>query len=256
MNEGGNQALMSRAQTNFQLYRQLQGAGYSEAELVLIRNAYELAMRLFTGQFRGNGAPFLCHLVGTASILAKLKAAPAIVAAGLLHSAYSFGEFGCGTRTMTEGKREQVRAAGGADAESLVARYTALPWTQASIQAAIDHPGDLTDEERTVFLMRLSNEVDDNLDHSSLYSRKAEDMTHHPSAHLMSQIARALGYGSLAGALSEVFRDCRSASVPEYLKSPRTSSFLLAPASHRLRPMLRLKALVRSYLARLTPRRD
>jgi hypothetical protein len=157
---------------------------------------------------------------------------------------------------MTDKKREQVRAACGIDAERLVARYAALPWNQATIQATIDHPDALTDEERTVFLMRLANEVDDSLDHGSLYSRKAEYMARHRSAHLMGQIALGLGYESLAGALDELFSDVRSAAVPEYLQRPRADSFLLAPASHRLSPMIRLKRLLGSSLARLTPRRE
>ena len=84
--------------TNLQLYGQMLRAGRPEQELRLVRDAYELAVRLFAGHFRGNGKPFLAHLVGVASILAEHGHPIELVTAGLLHSVYSFGEFGDGTR--------------------------------------------------------------------------------------------------------------------------------------------------------------
>jgi hypothetical protein len=63
------------AQTNLQLFHQLRNAGYDEADLVCIHQAYQLACQVFTGFFRGSGKPFIAHLVGTASILATLETA-------------------------------------------------------------------------------------------------------------------------------------------------------------------------------------
>jgi (p)ppGpp synthase/HD superfamily hydrolase len=55
------------AQTNLQLYRQLRDR--TDADVALVAAAYELALSLFPRSFRATGKPFLCHLVGTASIL-------------------------------------------------------------------------------------------------------------------------------------------------------------------------------------------
>ena len=75
------------AQTNLALYQQLHDLGYTPEKLADIREAYELATALFAGRFRPCGRPFTAHLVGTASVLAKLGAPAAVVAAGLLHAA-------------------------------------------------------------------------------------------------------------------------------------------------------------------------
>ncbi|NJP21002.1 MAG: hypothetical protein HC763_20665 [Hydrococcus sp. CRU_1_1] len=82
------------AQTNIQLFNQLRDRGYSNAELQEIFNAYQLTIELFTGQFRASGKTFIAHLVGTASILTHLRVSSKLIAAGLLHAAYSQGDFG------------------------------------------------------------------------------------------------------------------------------------------------------------------
>ncbi len=86
----------SYAQTNIQLFNQLRQDGYSDADLILVRNAYELAMVLFTGRFQPSGKSFIAHVVGTASILAWLRLPAPVVAAGLLHNVYENGDFGDG----------------------------------------------------------------------------------------------------------------------------------------------------------------
>ena len=63
----------SYARTNIQLFNQLRQEGYSNTDLRSVRDAYELAMVLFTGRFQPSGRPFVTHVVGTASILASLR---------------------------------------------------------------------------------------------------------------------------------------------------------------------------------------
>ena len=89
------------AQTNLQLYRQLAERGYPTSEIASVARAYELGLRLFPGTYRGSGKPFLAHLVGTASILSTLQARMPVIAAGLLHSVYTHGEFGNGWRGIS-----------------------------------------------------------------------------------------------------------------------------------------------------------
>src|SRR5262249_35216584 len=92
---GGARAVISGyAQTNIQRYGQLAELGYPATDVSRIHRGHGLAMQLFTGLFRGSGRPFLAHLVGTASVLASVRAPIEVVTAGLLHSAYSHGEFG------------------------------------------------------------------------------------------------------------------------------------------------------------------
>ena len=62
------------AQTNIQLYNQLAELGYTAEDVRRVHRGYGLAMQLFTGSYRGSGRPFLSHLVGTASVLASVRA--------------------------------------------------------------------------------------------------------------------------------------------------------------------------------------
>ena len=121
------------AQTNIRLYRQLDERGYAPDDVGAVGRAYELALRLFTCVYRGSGKPFLAHAVGTASILASLRARMPVIAAGLLHAAYTHGEFGNGWRGVSPPKRREVRRAVGEEVESLVARYTELAWHAGTI---------------------------------------------------------------------------------------------------------------------------
>ena len=93
------------AQTNVQLFNQLRSEGYSKEERAFISNTYQFGMRIFTGLYLPSGKPFLDHLVGTASILAWLRAPLAIVAGGVVHATYRHGDVGCRTGRSDAGRR-------------------------------------------------------------------------------------------------------------------------------------------------------
>jgi (p)ppGpp synthase/HD superfamily hydrolase len=226
------------AQTNIQLYNQLREAGYPPADLERIHSAYALAMKLFPGVFRGSGRPFLAHLIGTASVLAWLRAPISVVTAGLLHSAYSHGEFGNFWRGMADGKRDRVRVAVGDEVEELIAGYTSLRWTAETIGALADTMESLSERERQVILMRLANELDDHQDLGLLYvaevARRRELIR--GGLHRCVALAERLGYPALATELARVFKETMTGEIPSALRGPRDDSFLLAPASHTWRP--------------------
>jgi len=121
-------------QTNLQLFGLMQRAGYPEPDLALVRRAYDLAVRLFTAKYRGSGKPLLAHLVGTAGVLASLRAPAPLVAAGVLHAAYIFGDFGDARGGATAAKRGTLRKEAGAEVEDIIARYDALRWDASSIE--------------------------------------------------------------------------------------------------------------------------
>ena len=112
------------AQTNLQLYRQLIEAGWAERDLARVRAAHDLCCELFAGCYRPSNKTFIAHLVGTASALAAWGEPPDIVLAGLLHSAYLYGDFGDGTRGASSQKRQLLRDRVGEGAERLVHEYT------------------------------------------------------------------------------------------------------------------------------------
>ncbi|HEY4909271.1 MAG TPA: HD domain-containing protein [Methylomirabilota bacterium] len=249
------------AQTNIQLYKQLRELGYRAADLERIHQAHALAMRLFTGAFRGSGRQFLAHLVGTASVLAWLRAPIAVVAAGLLHSAYSHGEFGNFWRGMAGDKRRRVRDAVGSEVEQLVAEYTRLPWRAKTIAALADDVDSLTEEQRSVLLIRLANEVDDHQDQGLLYVREVAHRQEFIRTALRPcvGIAERLGYPALAAELARVFEETMTGEIPATLQGPGDESFLLAPSSHTWRPAVVARwVLARAYgtlrLTRSRPR--
>ena len=51
----------------------------------LLANAFDLAFRLHTGQFRASGDPYIIHPIAVANILTELKLDSATIATGLLH---------------------------------------------------------------------------------------------------------------------------------------------------------------------------
>jgi (p)ppGpp synthase/HD superfamily hydrolase len=234
------------AQTNLQLYAELRAAKYSAADIDCIRAAYELAMVLFTGRYRGSGKPFLAHLVGTASILATMHVRAPIVAAGLLHAAYTQGDFGNGWSGPSPEKRERLRVAVGAEVEDLIGRYTSLRWHTHTISEIHDGLEALAPREREVLLVRLANELEDHLDLGVLYGADAGRRRDHVGASLILcvDMAKRLGFPQLADALDQAFRETLSADVSMALRPGDGGSFIVAPASYRLRWPVRLRRLL------------
>jgi (p)ppGpp synthase/HD superfamily hydrolase len=245
-------AKASYAQTNLQLYVEIREAGCSAADIEAIRVAYELALALFTGRYRGSGKPFLAHVVGTASILASIHARTPIVAAGLLHAAYSQGEFGNGWSGAAPGKRKRLRDAVGPEVEELVSRYTSLRWQADTIPKIHERLEALDSRGRDVLLVRLANELEDHLDLGALYCADAARRRDQASAslHLCVDMAKRLGYPELATALAQAFTENLAADVPMALRRGDSGSFVVAPASYGLRWPVRLRRL----LARLEGR--
>jgi hypothetical protein len=221
--------LLSPAQTNLQLYEQLRHAGRNPAAA---RSGYELAMRLFAGQYRASGKPFVAHLVGTASILASLGASEPVVVAGLLHAAYTNGVFAGWRRAVTRRKRREVRAAVGTEVEALVFGYTRFPWRAELLPGLRD--GGARPADRDLITMRLANDLEDLAYLGTAYSKKAA-----PAA-IAAEIAERMGLPALAAALTRAMDAAADAEVPADLRSDRRASVTLPPATYRERLELRL----------------
>ncbi len=261
----------SFAATNLTLLKQLRRLGYSAEDRAGVQRAYALAMRLFTGQFRPSGNTFLAHLVRTASILADLGEPTAVVIAGLLHAAYSHGEFGDGLRSPSAVKRAAMRAVVGAQAESLIRAYDALRRVdvRADLPGAIER---LDLEERTAARMRLVNAFEEYVDLAAAEWMPLPEETSQRYLGRCVAAARQLGEERLAVALEGVRAEIagRGARAEAFAgggfvnadgalwRDGRGSAFLLPPLSHRprvavtvrrrLRRVSWLRALYRSYL--------
>lgn len=145
------------AQTNVQLYNQLRAGGWSDGDVARAKVAYELSMRIVGSRFRPDGRPFTSHGIGTASILAGIGCDADVVIAGMLHNAYSWGDWGEGSHMMTDTKRAAVRDVVGTPAEALVAAYTRTPWRPPDIEAVLARAGDPNAQEHDVVLIKIAN---------------------------------------------------------------------------------------------------
>ncbi len=91
------------------------------ADLALIRQAYEFAKERHAGQFRRSGEPYLVHPVGVAKIIAELNLDVASICAGLLHDCVE----------DTSATSEDIGRLFGPEIQRLVAGVTKLgqiPW--------------------------------------------------------------------------------------------------------------------------------
>jgi (p)ppGpp synthase/HD superfamily hydrolase len=232
------------AQTNVQLFNQLRSEGYSQKDRERIREAYEFAMRLFTGLFLPSGKTFIDHLVGTASILASLRMPVEVVIAGLIHAAYLHGDFGAIKTGISEEKRRQVRRVVGEEVEDYIARYDRLLLTAqdiSSLDGSLDQLGPI---DRYVIVMRLANELEHHLDLGGLYFAHGEKQQRGHQRYIVERrgpplvtLAERLGFSSLARELETVFRNCATVAVPlePSIRGKSTVAYLVAPNSYRER---------------------
>ena len=229
------------AQTNVQLFDQLQRNGYTHLELSCVLNAYKLAMRLFTGIYRPSGETFITHQVGTASILSSLHVPAEVVAAGLTHAAYTHGDFGGCIKGISAAKREHVRRAVGKEVEAYIARYTALTWKPQSILTIRDSVSELDLVDRHVVVMRLADVLEKYQDREILYHGDLKRIGQYLDRYgpIMVEIASQLSCATLAAELEKAFRQAVSttSTIPAELRcaTGQRHSFLIAPQSYRER---------------------
>lgn len=191
------------AQTNVALYRQMHDLGYAANALGLARDAYGLVSVPFAGHYRACGKPFVCHLVGTASIMASLGAGAELVAAAMLHAAYEPYFFVGNNRGSARLAPHRIRAVVGEEVERYVADYNDLKWSLITIPALASEARSARGDRAGILKLKLANELDDHLDHSMAYcseSRREIDS----AFELWIGMASSLGYPMLAEALSEV----------------------------------------------------
>lgn len=219
----------SYAQTNLQLYSQLGGAGWTDEELSLVGRGYELAISACGASFRPNGKPFVCHLVGTASIVASWRAPVEEVVCALLHSVYTHGVFAGEPTGLTPAKRAATRDAVGEQCEGLVTAYTSLEWGGEAIARWAASTDSLSKDERVAVRVRLANDLEDHLDLGMRYARKSKPAA---AGDQLLVLAERLVGADFAHELADAIAANAAATVPSALVRADESSF---QAPERLR---------------------
>lgn len=150
--------------TNLDLYRQLASAGWDDAQLRQLRDVYEVVARFSFGSFRPNWKPFLCHLVGVASIVSWDSRDPVLVAAALAHSAFEFGRYPLSVRLSGRRIERFLTRELGAEVFSLVKAYHGADWKRLM---APDPAAGRTATETALQHMKLADMLDDLADELS-----------------------------------------------------------------------------------------
>jgi len=222
--------LPSFAQTNLQLYKQLIHLGWGNAELGRIAKGYNIALQLFGNRVRGNGKPFVCHLIGTASILAHCNQPVQVVLAGLLHAAYSQGNFGDQSTGATSERRQVLAALVAPKVEYLITKYAQFNWNEDTVQWMLSSSGTLSTVAKICAIMRLANHVEDYLDFGMAIHKKREKFSSHPSAdHPLVQLSEKVKQPLLGDLLLAVFSEHQAQQIPARLKRHVGGSADLSP---------------------------
>jgi len=218
------ESLLRPAQTNLDLYRQLHGLGYTEKQLIRIRDGYRLVLSLFPDRFRANGKPFVAHLVGTASILAAADARPEVVTAGLMHAVYDNGDFADSVGGATAAHRRAVGDCAGAEIEALVAAYHRLRWKRAVVAPLLQSGEAFPREVQEILLMRIANEIED---HVSLGMRLCNETRAAQAVprDMYIALARALDRPDLAQTLVAAYRETDAAHWAAPFAEAHTASY-------------------------------
>jgi len=130
---------------------------------------------------RANEAPFLSHTVGTASILAFHGAPPQIVCGGLLHAAYTHGQFATPLdKPLMRAHRLSLARQIGSETEQLVRNYRRY---RPELIPLPNSAAGYEEEHAAVLLIRAANHLEEHLDFGLLYANKvqkqAEDVMQH-----------------------------------------------------------------------------
>jgi hypothetical protein len=225
------------AQTNMQLCRQLVANGWSDDDLRALRATYELAMLVFSAQFRSNGKTQLAHHVGVASALAAHDVGNEVVLAGLVHSTYFFGDFGDGRPGPFRENRRRLTAVVGAEVEELVHDYCQLEWTAAGIRALIAAPSPQPSRIRDLVAMRLANEIDEYTDAASRFTadEHPEGLDGDAGLALVGELAGRFGLEPMGEHVRRAAAVGAALPVPDVLVSTERHSVFVPPAAYRRR---------------------
>jgi len=146
------------------LYNQLIDRNYSIKDIEYVDLAYGIAIEAFNGIYRGSGKPFICHLIGVASILVHIGRPVETVVAGLLHAAIADGDFGY------ESAQERIIKILGFNQYDLIKAYTNLQYSYDLNFFYSRKPyKELDSVVQEVILIRIANEVEDYSDSALNY---------------------------------------------------------------------------------------
>jgi hypothetical protein len=143
------------AQTNLELYAQILDSGYDARQRRRVADAYQFALHQVYPLARGSGKPFICHLVGTASLVLASGCAEDVVIAAVLHALYQRRIPFAGGLPPPQ-RRPVVAGAFGTAVDDLIEGYTAFEDARLG-----ELDGDFAADNAELVTLRLADELED-----------------------------------------------------------------------------------------------
>jgi hypothetical protein len=184
------------AQTNLQLYLQMIDEGYSKQEVGLVNEAYLFTMNKVHLLYRGSGKPFICHLVGTASLMVLCKQPLDVILSALMHALYQNRVSFEKTKDIKK-RREIISQKFGKECDRLIYEYTEFEMTGIK-----DIDPEHIKVDKQVLLMRIADELEDIVDFG-LCLHGLEGETVEKGGEYLSRKSRKEKEGKILMALSQ-----------------------------------------------------
>lgn len=241
----------SVARTNVQLYNQLIGQGRPLDELILIRDAYQLAMKLYSGKYGSDCAPFITHPVGVASIMAGLGYSTEFVATAVVHNIYTNADWGDARGPGNwPSRRAQAVECLGTEVESLLSRFGELRIEPDSFPALIDEVSQMSDRDRALLSIEIADYWDKYCELAvTYYGVERWDITlAQQHRHDLVNLARCLGHNTLGDMLDHAINKADSHQIPDALLGDTRWSRVIVAPSLMIRPKFRVFTRLRPLL--------
>jgi GT2 family glycosyltransferase len=207
------------------LYDLAAARAYRQDEWSTVEQAYQLAMALLNGAYRPCGRPFINHLAGTASVLMHYDFKAFLVAAGLLHAAYSHcAPLPDGPRATVDEVSRLLGGRGGA-VERRVRAYTLRAERWQRLPASPDGAANLTVGDSELLAITAANDIDLHLSGEFRFSGR-RDMDGRDVMAPITQVSAMLGVPGLAETLR--IENEKLARIPVRSESRWRVSFRLA----------------------------
>ena len=220
---------MMHAQTKVQLFNELLAYGYDKEQLRLVLRAFELGVQLFACRFQACGKPYLAHGIGTASILAWLRARVELVAAGIIHNVYAQGNFAFFGAGNIRSKRKMILKSLGDEVEQYLCQFRSFAIAPKTIRHLYDRFDQYCSMERRVLLLSLVETLEKFQDLEVLYYNDPDRMVLiHQHGHTLIDLANRLGYPALAQELERSFAEILCAQVPETFRHAANHSLIIS----------------------------
>jgi len=213
---------------------------------------HDLMAKLFSGRYRGSGRPFLNHLAGTAGLALIHGCDSKIVLAGYAHAAYAQGEFGGVIQGATEVNRKTLRAVIGDEAEALVFAYKDFDWLAQLEQFSSATQLSVSDQDRSLLLVRFVNELEDSMDFS-VYDKNGFEQC---LSRLSKGAAMADWFGdvSLAAQMRKQISDLRGRELVNNFGLRPKRSQTIANLQFMLKPGVKIGRKAKNLFSRLRRR--